>query len=243
MTFLKDRFLASGAKESSLWVDQYASKYWLRTKVARKKNGWEKFRYILEEIRKNEIGLPETLHKFYVKDADYQAMRSSTGTEERKGQSIGQIWKEWTRKLFVNPNSSLNLPSSTRTVWAQTDVEAFALGAEALKILAIQFKSLHSKKLQHAFRYRSIQWWTWGACSLYKPLGEGLGGGYLIITLSIHLRATIMASQFAANPKEGADISNLKMPKLSKADEHGFLCRLGRIVAQQQKEVKTLINY
>ncbi|XP_026455119.1 cyclic nucleotide-gated ion channel 18-like [Papaver somniferum] len=62
------------------------------------------------------------------------------------------------------PNSSLNLPSSTRTVRCLGEVEAFALRAEDLKFVAGQFKRLHSKKLQHAFRYYSHQWRTWGAC-------------------------------------------------------------------------------
>ncbi|GMH02631.1 hypothetical protein Nepgr_004470 [Nepenthes gracilis] len=62
------------------------------------------------------------------------------------------------------PTSTLNLPSSTRTVKALTEVEAFALRADDLKFVATQFKRLHSKKLQHAFRYYSHQWRTWGAC-------------------------------------------------------------------------------
>ncbi|KAI4342548.1 hypothetical protein MLD38_027165 [Melastoma candidum] len=62
------------------------------------------------------------------------------------------------------PTSSLNLPSSTRTAKTLTEVEAFALRAEDLKFVASQFKRLHSKKLQHAFRYYSHQWRTWGAC-------------------------------------------------------------------------------
>lgn len=60
--------------------------------------------------------------------------------------------------------SSVNLPCSTRTVKSLTKVEAFALRAEDLKFVANQFKRLHSKKLQHAFRYYSHQWRTWGAC-------------------------------------------------------------------------------
>lgn len=62
------------------------------------------------------------------------------------------------------PNPNLNLPSSTRTVKCITEVEAFALRAEKLKFVANQFRRLHSKKLQHAFRYYSHQWRTWGAC-------------------------------------------------------------------------------
>ncbi|KAL9454898.1 hypothetical protein AB3S75_010328 [Citrus x aurantiifolia] len=64
----------------------------------------------------------------------------------------------------LTPNSTLNLPSSTRTVRAVTEVEAFALEAEDLKFVAHQFKRLHSKKLQHAFRYYSHQWRTWASC-------------------------------------------------------------------------------
>lgn len=62
------------------------------------------------------------------------------------------------------PTSPLNLPSSTRTVKSLTEVEAFALRAKDLKFVAKQFKRLHSKKLQHAFRYYSHQWRSWGAC-------------------------------------------------------------------------------
>lgn len=62
------------------------------------------------------------------------------------------------------PTSSLHLPTSTRTVKTVTEVEAFALRADDLKFVANQFRRLHSKKLQHAFRYYSHQWRTWGAC-------------------------------------------------------------------------------
>ncbi|XP_049396882.1 probable cyclic nucleotide-gated ion channel 16 [Solanum stenotomum] len=80
------------------------------------------------------------------------------------------------------PNPNLNLPSSTRTVKCLTEVEAFALRAEKLKFVANQFRRLHSKKLQHAFRYYSHQWRTWGACYIQaawrrhrrKILGEEL---------------------------------------------------------------------
>ncbi|XP_013602604.1 PREDICTED: probable cyclic nucleotide-gated ion channel 14 [Brassica oleracea var. oleracea] len=62
------------------------------------------------------------------------------------------------------PKSKVNLPSSTRTVRALEEVEAFALQAEDLKFVANQFRRLHSKKLQHTFRYYSHQWRTWAAC-------------------------------------------------------------------------------
>ena len=52
----------------------------------------------------------------------------------------------------LDPNSSTNLPISTRTVTAQTEVEAFALMPDDLKFVASQFRRLHSKQLRHAFR-------------------------------------------------------------------------------------------
>lgn len=80
----------------------------------------------------------------------------------RPGDFCGEELLTWA----LVPNSSLNLPSSTRTVKTLTEVEAFALRAEDLKFVAMQFKRLHSMKLQHAFRYYSHQWRTWGACYL-----------------------------------------------------------------------------
>ncbi|KAF8026978.1 hypothetical protein BT93_E0027 [Corymbia citriodora subsp. variegata] len=64
----------------------------------------------------------------------------------------------------LDPNSSSNLPTSTRTVEAITEVEAFALTAYDLKSVALQFRRLHSKQLQHTFRLYSQQWRTWAAC-------------------------------------------------------------------------------
>ncbi|XP_027332532.1 cyclic nucleotide-gated ion channel 18-like [Abrus precatorius] len=78
----------------------------------------------------------------------------------RPGDFCGEELLTWA----LMPNSTLNLPSSTRTVKALTEVEAFALQAEDLKFVAGQFKRLHSKKLQHAFRYYSHQWRAWGTC-------------------------------------------------------------------------------
>lgn len=62
------------------------------------------------------------------------------------------------------PKPTVNLPSSTRTVKALIEVEAFALQAEDLKFVASQFRRLHSRKLQHTFRYYSHHWRTWAAC-------------------------------------------------------------------------------
>ncbi|KAM1340185.1 hypothetical protein ACFX2H_038622 [Malus domestica] len=81
-------------------------------------------------------------------------------TTLKRGDFCGEELLTWA----LMPTSSLNLPCSTRTVRSLTEVEAFALKAEDLKYVANQFKRLHSKKLQHAFRYYSHQWRTWGAC-------------------------------------------------------------------------------
>ncbi|KAF1869823.1 hypothetical protein Lal_00017400 [Lupinus albus] len=78
----------------------------------------------------------------------------------RPGDFCGEELLTWA----LMPNSTLNLPSSTRTIKAISEVEAFSLQAEDLKFVASQFKRLHSKKLQHAFRYYSHQWRTWGSC-------------------------------------------------------------------------------
>ncbi|XP_031473779.1 protein CNGC15b-like [Nymphaea colorata] len=64
----------------------------------------------------------------------------------------------------LDPRPSVILPSSTRTVRALVEVEAFALRADDLKFVAAQFRRLHSKQLQHTFRFYSHQWRTWAAC-------------------------------------------------------------------------------
>ncbi|GLJ28762.1 hypothetical protein SUGI_0566970 [Cryptomeria japonica] len=76
------------------------------------------------------------------------------------GDFCGEELLNWA--LFTQP--TLNLPSSTRTVKALVEVEAFALRAEDLSFVANQFRRLHSKKLKHTFRYHSNQWRMWSAC-------------------------------------------------------------------------------
>lgn len=78
----------------------------------------------------------------------------------RPGDFCGEELLAWA----LLPKSTLNLPSSTRTVRALVEVEAFALRAEDLKFVANQFRRLHSKKLQHTFRFYSYHWRTWAAC-------------------------------------------------------------------------------
>ncbi|QCD99702.1 cyclic nucleotide-gated ion channel 1-like [Vigna unguiculata] len=116
----------------------------------------------------------------------------------------------------LDPHSSSNLPTSTRTVQTLSEVEAFALKAHDLKFVASQFRRLHSKQLRHTFRFYSQQWRSWAACfiqaawrryskrKLEESLVEeeenrlqnvlGKSGGS-----SPSLGATIYASRFAAN--------------------------------------------
>ncbi|GAA0170289.1 ligand-gated ion channel [Lithospermum erythrorhizon] len=44
------------------------------------------------------------------------------------------------------------------------EVEAFALTVDELKFVASQFRRLHSRQVQHTFRFYSQQWRTWAAC-------------------------------------------------------------------------------
>ncbi|WOL19703.1 cyclic nucleotide-gated ion channel 17 [Canna indica] len=78
----------------------------------------------------------------------------------RPGDFCGEELLSWA----LLSKAVVNLPSSTRTVRALVEVEAFALRAEDLKFVANQFRRLHSKKLQHTFRYYSHHWRTWAAC-------------------------------------------------------------------------------
>ncbi|KAH7674872.1 Potassium channel voltage-dependent EAG/ELK/ERG protein [Dioscorea alata] len=78
----------------------------------------------------------------------------------RPGDFCGEELLSWA----LLPKSTSNLPSSTRTVRALVEVEAFALRAEDLKFVSNQFRRLHSKKLQHTFRFYSHHWRTWAAC-------------------------------------------------------------------------------
>ncbi|GAA0153596.1 ligand-gated ion channel [Lithospermum erythrorhizon] len=64
----------------------------------------------------------------------------------------------------LDPRPSVILPSSTRSVKAISEVEAFALHSDDLMFVAAQFRRLHSKQLRHKFRFYSHQWRTWAAC-------------------------------------------------------------------------------
>ncbi|KAL1549429.1 putative cyclic nucleotide-gated ion channel 15 [Salvia divinorum] len=76
------------------------------------------------------------------------------------GEFCGEELLSW--GLCRRPN--VVLPTSTRTVRAMTEVEAFALGAEDVMFVTSQFRKLHNKQLKHKLRLHSQQWRTWGAC-------------------------------------------------------------------------------
>ncbi|POO01679.1 Voltage dependent potassium channel [Trema orientale] len=76
------------------------------------------------------------------------------------GEFCGEELLTWA----LDPRPGVVLPSSTRTVKAIGQVEAFALIAEDLKFVAAQFRRLHSKQIRHTFRFHSHQWRTWAAC-------------------------------------------------------------------------------
>ncbi|KAE9621279.1 putative IQ motif, EF-hand binding, potassium channel, voltage-dependent, EAG/ELK/ERG [Lupinus albus] len=77
----------------------------------------------------------------------------------KEGDFCGEELLTWA----LDPKSAANLPSSTRTVKAINEVEAFALEAEELKFVASQFRHIHSRQVQHTFRFYSQQWRTWAA--------------------------------------------------------------------------------
>ncbi|KAL9314407.1 hypothetical protein ACSQ67_019859 [Phaseolus vulgaris] len=165
----------------------------------------------------------------------------------RPGDFCGEELLSWA----LLPKSTINLPSSTRTVKALSEVEAFALRAEDLKFVANQFRRLHSKKLQHTFRFYSHHWRTWAACFIqaawrrYKkrismkdiglresiPLDETVASerehedysaSSKTAQAKLNLGATILASRFAANTRRGALKIKDDMPKLPKPEEPDF---------------------
>lgn len=130
------------------------------------------------------------------------------------------------------PSPSSSLPISTRTVQAVKDVEAFSLMADDLKFVASQFRRLHSKQLQHTFKFYSQQWRTWAACfiqaawhrhcrwKIEKSIREAEdrlqdalakeGGGS-----SPRIGSTFYASRFAANMLGTLKRNRPLKPKLS----------------------------
>ncbi|KAL8040964.1 hypothetical protein ABFS82_10G132400 [Erythranthe guttata] len=154
----------------------------------------------------------------------------------RPGDFCGEELLAWA----LLPKSALNFPSSTRTVVALGEVEAFALRAEDLKFVANQFRRLHSKKLQHTFRFYSHHWRTWAACFVqaawrrYKrrKMARDLariesyaeeGTTVAPSTVKSDLGVAILASRFATNTRRGIQkIKDVGLPKLPKPEEPDF---------------------
>ncbi|KAM5548215.1 putative cyclic nucleotide-gated ion channel 5 [Rosa sericea] len=133
----------------------------------------------------------------------------------KEGDFCGEELLTWA----LDPKSGSNLPSSTRTVKALGEVEAFALIAEELKFVASQFRRLHSRQVQHTFRFYSQQWRTWAACFIQaawrryskrkimelrrkeeeEAETEALAGA----RHNVSIGATFLASRFAANALRG----------------------------------------
>lgn len=130
----------------------------------------------------------------------------------------------------LDPNSSSSLPTSTRTVLAVKDVEAFALKANDLRFVASQFRRLHSKQLRHTFRFYSQQWRTWAACFIQaawrrhcrkrqekflRDEEDRLQGALANGGNSPSLAATIYASKFAANALRALRRNHARTAKVS----------------------------
>ncbi|KMT02043.1 hypothetical protein BVRB_9g207760 [Beta vulgaris subsp. vulgaris] len=76
------------------------------------------------------------------------------------GSFCGEELLSW----VLDPNSTAILPSSTRTIKANSEVEALSLAPEDLGYVASQYRMLHSKKVVDNFRFHSHQWRTWASC-------------------------------------------------------------------------------
>ncbi|KAE9608314.1 hypothetical protein Lal_00025946 [Lupinus albus] len=144
----------------------------------------------------------------------------------------------------LDPKSGSNLPSSTRTVKALTEVEGFALIADELKFVASQFRRLHSRQVQHTFRFYSQQWRTWAACLIQaawrrytkrktaelhrkEEPGESKGTHNNSSGGPYSIGATFLASRFAVNALRGVHRNrNAKtakeLAKLQKPHEPDF---------------------
>ncbi|GMI91923.1 cyclic nucleotide gated channel 8 [Hibiscus trionum] len=164
----------------------------------------------------------------------------------KEGDFCGEELLTWA----LDPKASSNLPLSTRTVMALSEVEAFALEAEELKFVSSQFRRLHSRQVQHTFRFYSQQWRTWASCfiqtawrkhvkrkeaEIRRKEEEDLGYIYddeqpLIdqtdgAAESHSLRATVFASRFAANlrgQKGRGSTSSKSLLKVSKPKDPDF---------------------
>ncbi|KAL5730901.1 putative cyclic nucleotide-gated ion channel 5 [Ranunculus cassubicifolius] len=141
----------------------------------------------------------------------------------------------------LDPRTGTNLPSSTRTVKAETEVEAFALTSEDLKFVASQFRRLHSRQVQHTFRFYSQHWRTWAACFIQAAWRRYLKKKVLEVrrrdeevlprasggSISSSLATTLLVSRFARNALKGVHrlrdgVSARELVKLQKPPEPDF---------------------
>lgn len=110
----------------------------------------------------------------------------------------------------LDPRPIVVLPSSTRTVRAISEVEAFALIADDLKFVASQFRRLHSKQLRHKFRFYSYQWRTWAACFIqaaWRRYKRRRDSEELIKARELKLMSSSMALATAASSAASASAS------------------------------------
>ncbi|KAK4837755.1 hypothetical protein QYF36_008209 [Acer negundo] len=144
----------------------------------------------------------------------------------RAGDFCGEELLTWA----LDPQTSSNLPISTRTVRALSEVEAFALMADDLKFVASQFRRLHSKQLRHTFRFYSQQWRSWAACFIQaawrryskKKMEESLRAEEDRLQDALakasgsspSLGATIYASRFAANALRALRRNNTRKARI-----------------------------
>jgi cyclic nucleotide gated channel len=78
------------------------------------------------------------------------------------GSFCGEELLTWV--LGPEERSLAQLPASTRTIVAESEVEAFVLTADDVRHIARRFQRLHGHDLKHRFRVHSLQWQTWAAC-------------------------------------------------------------------------------
>ncbi|PIA41535.1 hypothetical protein AQUCO_02200159v1 [Aquilegia coerulea] len=147
----------------------------------------------------------------------------------KEGDFCGEELLTWA----LDPKAGSNLPSSTRTVQALTEVEAFALSSEELKFVAGQFRRLHSRQVQQTFRFYSQQWRTWAACFIQaawrrctkrkilelhrREVEEGMDNS------ASSFAATIYASRFATNAlRRIRSTRSVDLVKLQKPSEPDF---------------------
>ncbi|GLJ36612.1 hypothetical protein SUGI_0736330 [Cryptomeria japonica] len=119
----------------------------------------------------------------------------------KQGDFCGEELLTWA----LDPKSDAKLPSSTRTVKALSEVEAFSLRAEDIKFVATQFRHLHSRQVQHTFRFHSQQWRTWAACFIQATWRRHyLRKGAEFLLREQHKLETAMVNNGALSPSQKA---------------------------------------